>query len=1064
MGARGGAWTLFARPVPRVPDCRAGPAAGVDLARLGLDHRGNAYSSLGLDVTLHGQDDRTLYGGPTGAEGEAPELELSRGMSIGRYTLLDQLGRGGMGVIWAAYDAQLDRKIALKLLLVETEGSRTRLLREAQALAKLTHPNVVTIYDTGVHEDQVWIAMEFIDGRTLRAWLKEQPRDWRAIRAVMLDAGRGLAAAHDKGLVHRDFKPENVMIDHEEGRVRVMDFGLVRSEDGPEADPERELEADKGPETEELGASSSGVPVPIYTDEDISRPLDTDITRGGAVMGTPAYMAPEQHLGLPADPRADQFGFCITLWEALYGQRPFSGINLSALAFSVCQGEMAEPPRGADVPSWLRRVAERGLATKRDDRYASMNELLEALGHEPGARWRVAAVGGLCAALVAGLWGFVEFGDRRARAMCGEDAQAIRESWGSTKAAVVSAAFERTELTHASEAWERTRARLDEWATKWSGARLQACVEAEVEGSREAESLAQSRACLDHHRASFDGLVSALGEVDRETIHAAVLSAVELRDPASCLDEDHAQVVVPTDLELAAKVTEQRQTLHRAEALHKLGRYDEASEAAQAVVEQAASLGWAPLEAEALLDLGRTEHQLGRYEAAEAHLERAFLLAGEAGDELLMALAAAEQVRVVGDYQARHDEGLRWGRLAALYLQRLGMAESSEFARLKTISGRIHQLAGHYDEADADFTAAYDLVVATLGPEHPRLASLLNNQANLDQVQGDNESSLERLRRAETIYARVLGPEHPKVAIILNNMGNANRRLGRNREALEVYSEALALREAAFGPEHPDVATALSNLGTAYLSLERNDEAREVSERALAIREAKLGPEHPRVSTTLNNLGEIHAQLGELETALSYYERALAIRKTALGPTHPRVGTPLNGLGEIKLALGNIDEALAAHEEALAIYTEAFGPRHAEVARTKRNIGVALRERKDYEAAAAVLEEALELEKENFGPESPHVAYAHYDLGLVEEARGRSDAAAEHFEAALARFETWESAKPTASPSARWALARVSSDPDEARALAFEARTALAKLDEAELVAEIDAWLRTAGR
>ncbi len=298
------------------------------------------------------------------AEEEAGAVSLPRGTNLGRYVLLDCIGRGGMAVVYGAYDPELDRKVAVKLLRTDLPGTptelRASLLHEAQAMARLAHPNVIAVYDVGTFNDQVFLAMEFIRGRDLRAWLGEAPRTWTEILAVFLNAGEGLRAAHQSGLVHRDFKPDNVLIGNE-GEVRVMDFGLAHRLRAP-GDEERTPE-------ERSKAAPLG---------------------GGALAGTPLYIAPEQWRGEPADAQSDQFSFCVSLYEALHGVRPYEGKTSASYA-----GVVPSPPKGSAVPGWLRRVLLKGLSLKPQDRHSSMRELLTALSRGLMARkyrtWAAAA-------------------------------------------------------------------------------------------------------------------------------------------------------------------------------------------------------------------------------------------------------------------------------------------------------------------------------------------------------------------------------------------------------------------------------------------------------------------------------------------------------------------------------------------------------------------------------------------------------------------------------------------------------------------------------------------------
>jgi formylglycine-generating enzyme required for sulfatase activity len=313
---------------------------------------------------------------------------LDKGAQIGRYMIVESVGSGAMGVVYGAYDPELDRKIALKLIKPghgAKETARERLLREAKAMARLQHPNVVAVHDVGVFEGQVFLAMEFLGAGTLKSWLAEEARSWREIVKLFVAAGRGLAAAHAAGIVHRDFKPDNVLLD-KDGRARVVDFGIAR-EAGGAADDETS-EAMTSDPAAHLGESSG------------SRPLLT-LTKTGVLIGTPAYMAPEQFLGERGDERSDQFSFCVALYEALYGQRPFAGDDMLSISVNVTQERLRPLPKDHGVPAWVRRVIVRGLRVNPTMRWPSMSALIEALQDDPAlkARRRIIAVGG--AAVVA---------------------------------------------------------------------------------------------------------------------------------------------------------------------------------------------------------------------------------------------------------------------------------------------------------------------------------------------------------------------------------------------------------------------------------------------------------------------------------------------------------------------------------------------------------------------------------------------------------------------------------------------------------------------------------------
>lgn len=326
---------------------------------------------------------------PDTVPGTPPADELPPGIVLDRYIILHRIGTGGMGVVYAAHDPDLDRRIAIKLLHPRgpaQDGGRERLQREAQAMARLSHPAVVPVFDVGSHGDRLFVAMALVEGQTLGHWLRQNHPGWRDALAIVMHAGRGLAAAHGAGIVHRDFKPDNVLVGRD-ARVQVTDFGLARlTDDEVSTDP-----ADAPP-----------------------RALPARLTRPGAIMGTPAYMAPEQHLGRPASARADQFSFCVALYEAIYGQHPFRGDERDdvpsalAVAAEVMSGRVRPPPRGTKVPTRLHRILLRGLAVDPERRWPSVDALLDALEQAATrrGRWppRVAAAGVIAAAALTSVW------------------------------------------------------------------------------------------------------------------------------------------------------------------------------------------------------------------------------------------------------------------------------------------------------------------------------------------------------------------------------------------------------------------------------------------------------------------------------------------------------------------------------------------------------------------------------------------------------------------------------------------------------------------------------------
>jgi Tol biopolymer transport system component/predicted Ser/Thr protein kinase len=337
------------------------------------------------EVTLTSDDDEpelTLRGDLSSRPGTQAECggspqTLPERRQLGHYLLLEEIGRGGMGVVYAAQDSKLGRKVAIKMLRSEGDAKlQHRLIREAKAMAKLAHPSVVSVHDIGEHDGAAFIVMEYVEGQTLRRWLAEVPRSVTEILATFMAAGRGLAAIHEAGLIHRDFKPDNLMI-RDSGQVLVMDLGIAR--DGSKA--------------------LTSATLPDGSDDTSS---SVDLTRDGALMGSPAYMAAEQFSAAEVTPKTDQFSFCVALWEALYGERPFAGENMAALIDAVTTGRMRAAKR-SDVPAALRSVLERGLQVEPQRRFESMTALLAALERASGTHRRARVRLAWAAASVIGL-------------------------------------------------------------------------------------------------------------------------------------------------------------------------------------------------------------------------------------------------------------------------------------------------------------------------------------------------------------------------------------------------------------------------------------------------------------------------------------------------------------------------------------------------------------------------------------------------------------------------------------------------------------------------------------
>jgi eukaryotic-like serine/threonine-protein kinase len=814
---------------------------------------------------------------------DAPAM-LARGANIGRYFVLGLLGRGGMGEVYAAYDPELDRKVALKVLRVKagngvslSEG-RQRTLREAQAIAQLSHPNVVVVYDVGTFDGQVFIAMEFLDGNTVTYWLSSQPRTWREILKVFIAAGRGLQAAHDKGLVHRDFKPDNVMVG-KDGQVRVMDFGLARQvgDKGGEklAENGDQKPADKLATTDWaqlLGRLSSQVmrraPLPVDThtlpldgNDDTggvvqSGLFDARLTRTGAMMGTPAYMAPEQFFGTRADARTDQFSFCVALYEALYGERPFAGNSMLALTANVVQGSVREAPVGAKVPPWIRKILLRGLRPAGAERYPAMADILDALGKSrPSTRRKVALVGTLILLPIAiGAGVRQRLIDRRA--VCGGGAAKLAEVWDLTapgqpegpRQARIHAAFLQTGRSYAADVFATTSRALTDYAQRWASMYRGTCEATQLRHEQSGEVLDLRMSCLQERLVELGALTNVFASATGEVVQNAVNASSALASLDRCADVPLLRALVrpPEDPATRLRVADLRRRLANLKALLDAGRWNEAIKGSPALVSDTRATGYQPLIAESLNFMGGIYIRQDDFRNAEKVMVESFWTADASRHDELRAEAAGALVYVVGYQQARFDDAYRWAKIAEAILDRLG--------------GR-------------------DLLHAWL----------LNDLGCVLELQGRYAEAVQTQERALALKEKVLAPDHPDIATSETNLAISLQGLGHNEEALTHDDRAIALLSAALGEGHPDLAMPFNERGEILNALRRYPQARESFDRARGLWERDLGLESLPLSHALTGIGIGYLEEGKPTSAIAPLERAYKIR-AAREPEHARRG------------------------------------------------------------------------------------------------------------------------------------------------------------------------------
>ena len=724
----------------------------------------------------------------------------SRPLILSRYILLGQLGSGGSSMVYKAYDPELDRKVALKLLQTRTDDARgrgrSRLLREAQAMAKLTHPNVVTVHDVSgygegdlglnpnLHANRleipprgIFIVMELVEGGDLRHWLNRRHRSWRSVLDVMLGAGKGLAAAHEVGIVHRDFKPGNLLIG-DDGRVMVSDFGLARAA---------------------VPSASSSSRDSSNTSANWEETAHENLTRSGAVLGTPPYMSPEQHRGHGSDPRSDQFGFGVTLYEALFGVRPFSG-SMKEMRQAKEAGQWRAFPSGTGVPARLAPVIERLLQPAPEDRYPSINELLEALERAGRSRVPRFALAGAVAAAVGGATAWSVLGSDEDPCQAGTTH--VERVWSEAKQDAVRAAFESSAATYAGAAGLRVQAEIGMWTSRWHDAYRDACEATHERHEQSVETLDLRVACLGRHMRQLEAMVDLIEQGEAVVIENAVVSVQSLGNVDDCSDVAAltARIDLPASPEARARVDAGYGRLAEAHAQELAGRYEQAVSVAREVSDEATAVEYWPLHGFAQLRIASALSLMGDFSSAEEHLLTSVLSAERSRDEPTAADAWIDLVWVVGVEQLRPEEALRWIRFAEAAVDRMG-TDPIRTAALDHNRAGVYYRLERYDEALRYYERAHEVQREHYGPQHPVVAQTLNHIGNVLIMQGRYERARVKCEQALHIRRQTLGADHPRVAAPLNNLAELLGRQDDHQGALDYAEQALGITRGSGRPE-----------------------------------------------------------------------------------------------------------------------------------------------------------------------------------------------------------------------------------------------------------------------
>ncbi|MCC6997627.1 MAG: protein kinase [Deltaproteobacteria bacterium] len=801
--------------------------------------------------------------GSAAAATAADEAAATASTGLGRYQLGRELGRGATAVVHEAVDHKLGRKVALKLLQPGASAqlaSAARLMEEARALARLEHPNVVSVHDVGIAGEQIFLVMELCPGQSLRRWL-ETRRPWRDSARGLAAAGRGLMAAHQAGLVHRDFKPDNVIIG-DDGAVRVVDFGLALP-------------------LEQAGAAG--------------------------LAGTAAYLSPELIAGGAPGPAADQWAFAVTAYEALFGQRPFRGATLAALAAAAARGApVPEERRG--VPRALERALLRALGPTAQ-RPSTLDDLLARLAPAPRRPWLVVAALALLAALAVA--GVVVLRPRATARCVGLDA-ALRGRWDGARRAALLRAFAAIDVPGAAAAGERVARELDGWSGRWLAARKAACVAA----PREAPTLAALRvSCLDERARALGTVVELLSQGDPAMLDRSATVVAELPGAGDCQQPASlaARTGAPAGAEAGVRLGEVSRQLAAGDALLRAGLGTRARPEAEAALTAARALGWAPLEAEALLLMGRVHDDLGDGRGAEQTLREALLVAERCHHDLVFVRAVSLLAIQLGRRLQRGDEAAHWAGLAEAALGRLG-PDSEQVGLVHYSIGLTLFGAGDFAGAAQRYLRALAADLAHFPASHPKISNVLNGLSGALRRLGHADQAFGYLLLARQLGDHFYGPT-PRPDAVTTNIARALARRGDLAGARKVLDEATAALHVGSSPERAaDVHLARADLESGAGD---SDAGLAALERARAVLEAGFGPDHPRLASVLERRGYLEAAQGRSDAAQATFERVLAIREAAEGPDAPGLIGPLGMLATLAGQRGDAVNAEATARRAV---------------------------------------------------------------------------------------------------------------------------------------------------
>jgi len=816
---------------------------------------------------------------------QVPSTGWSEGKQVGRYVVRERIGRGGMGEVFRAEDPELARAVALKRL--DPGLDRDVLVREARAAAQLSHPNVVTVHEVGVADGAPFLAMELVDGTTLARWLRDEPRSWRAIADVLVQAGRGLAAAHARGLVHRDFKPDNVLVDRA-GRARVADFGLARVASAaprPALSPRISIAH---------AAASLGAAATVLA---TGTPLDGHASPATALAGTPAYLAPELLDGDAPDARSDQYALGVTAFEALYGIHPFAGATAEAIWTEMAAGRVREV-RGRKVPGWLDRHVRRALEVEPERRWPSVAAFVAAIERGPRRRWPYVAAGLVVANVALAGW-MVAPAKQDA---CAAATHLVDRLWNAEVREVDALRLRSAAPTRAGTIASAIHL-ADDWADAW---RLGAASACHAEPTERAARLG----CLDRGLAELRAQLAEWQRPDVLAVDRAVTSIARLPHPDECAA--HA----PPPGNAPAAVIDQIAELN---ALERAGKPLDAVAKTAGVIAQADASGDPLARGRALVAAATIERELNRLAPAREHAAQAARISAEIGDDAttLKALIEESQASIEAGHAA----------------EAVGLLDAAEALAVRAHVPRVDRiLVARADAYKAlgrttESIATYQKAIAILAPHTDRksrldlaaaygaLGSELGEQNKLEEGRG-------WLAKGLAIEEVELGPDHPEVGRTLHDLANQEGGLFRFADADAHYRRARAIFVARYGEHSELVASCDVGLGSNQRFLRHYGESRAYYEKAAAVLRDVLPPDHPRLAVIEENLAWLDRDANDDKAVIARMTRAIAILEKA-GVGGSRLADDYGEVARSYWDLEQDDKARPYAERSLALLDEA---------------------------------------------------------------------------------------------------------------------------------------------